>query len=562
MAKAKYYVPDDRPWFKYYPEDVPHHLDYPEIPLYQFLDDSAEKNPDKTALVFYGKEMTYKELKELSDRFASALQKLGIQKGDRVLFLLPNCPQFVIGFYGTMKAGAIPVPLNPLYTEEELRYFFKDAEPRVIVALDMFYEKIKEAEKVTPQLERIVITNITDYFPTPKRILGKLFGKIKSFKCKGSTKFKDFLNVSSHYNEVKINPEEDIATILYTGGTTGEPKGVMLSHFNIVSNVIGIDLWSKSIKFESLLIVVPFFHIYGIQAGLSFGFLRKARIFLLPKFRTQETMETIQKYKINYFLGVPAIYSAFWKYYRKNPQKYNLSSLTLSPSGTTSISSYLWEKIKKMAPFASVLEAYGLTETSPVVSIDSPAKNYIKKTGSVGIPFFDTEIKIIDPETQKELSSNQSGEIVVRGPQVFKGYWRKTQKTKEVLKKDGWFYTKDIGRMDEEGILYIEGRMDDMINVRGEKVWPREVERVLESHPKVQEVAVIGIKDEYLGQAPKAYVVLKEDYHSSEKELIDFCKDKLAPHKVPRMIEFVEKLPKSRLGKTQHYKLRERENKK
>jgi len=561
MAKADYYVPDDRPWFKYYPEGIPHHLDYPEVPLYQFLDDSAEKYPDKVALIFYGKEITYKELKELSDRFASALQNLGIQKGDRVAFLLPNCPQFVIGFYGTMKAGAIPVPLNPLYTGEELKYFFKDAEPRVMVVLDTFYEKVKEAEKVTPQLERIIITNIADYFSIPKRILGKLFGKIKTFKCEDSIKFKNFLNVPSRYNPVEINQKEDTAIILYTGGTTGEPKGVMLSHFNVISNTFALDKWLKKVKFESAIIVVPFFHIYAISAVFSLGVLRGIKFVLLPKFKTEETIQIIQKYKINYFPGVPAMYAAFWKYYQKKRQHSFLESLTLCGSGTTSISSYLLEKIKKMAPQSFLVEGYGLSETSPLLSIDSLSNKYKKKIGSVGIPFVDTDMRIIDPETKRELPLNQPGEIIVRGPQVFKGYWKKLEKTKEVL-RNGWFHTKDIGRFDKDGMLYIEGRLDDMINVRGEKVWPREVEKVLESHPKVQEVAVIGVKDDYYGQAVKAYVVLKKDYQSSEKELVEFCKGKLAPHKVPGMVEFIESLPKSHLGKTLHYKLRKREDKK
>jgi len=557
MAKADYYVPDDRPWFKHYPEGVPHHLDYPEIALYHFLDETAKKHPDKVALVFYGKEITYKELKELSDRFAHALQDLGIQKGDRVIFLLPDCPQFPIGFLGTIKAGAIPVPLNPLYTGEELRYFFKDLEPRVVVTLDIFYEKVKEGEKATSQIEKIIVTNIADYFPSFKKILGKIFGKIKSSRCPGSLKFKEFLKVSPAYNEVEINPKKMIATIVYTGGTTGEPKGVMLTHFNIVSNVIGMDEWAKAIKTESFLVVVPFFHIYGIGPALCYGFLRGAKIVLLPKFHTRETIETIRKYNIDYFLGVPAMYAALWKYFQKNPQKDSLSSLTLCSSGTTSISSYLWEKIKKFAPNTIIIEAYGLSETSPVAVIDSTSKDYVKKTGSVGVPFFDTDAKIVHPITKEDLPPGQSGEIVVKGPQVFKGYWKKEERTKEVL-KDGWLYTKDIGKMDKDGIFYVEGRMDDMINIRGEKVWPREVERVLEQHPKVQEVAVIGVQDDYYGQAIKACVVLKKDCQSSEKELIDFCKEKLASHKIPHMLEFFEELPKSHLGKILHYKLREK----
>jgi len=561
MAKADYYVPDERPWFKYYPKGVPHHLDYPEVPLYQFLDDSAEKHPDNIALVFYGKEITYKELKELSDKFANALQNLGIQKGDRVAFLLPNCPQFVIGFYGTMKAGAVPVPLNPLYTGEELKYFFKDAEPRIMLTLDVFYEKVKQGAEVTPQIEKIIVTNIADYFPPTKRILGKLLGKIKSPECEDSLKFKEFLNISPDYNKIEINPKEDLAVILYTGGTTGEPKGVMLSHFNIVSNAFALNKWLKKVKFKSAVIVVPFFHIYAISSVLSLGVLRNIKFVLLPKFKTEETIQTIQKYKINYFPGVPAMYAAFWKYCQKKHQYSLLESLTLCGSGTTSISSYLLEKISKMAPQSFLDEGYGLSETSPLLSIDSPSNKYKKKIGSVGVPFVDTDVKIIDSQNGRELLPNQTGEIVTKGPQIFRDYWKKPEKTKEVL-KDGWFHTKDIGKMDKDGIFYIEGRLDNMINIRGEKVWPREIERVLEANPKVQDVAVIGVKDDYYGQTIKACIVLKEGFQLSEKELVDFCKNKLTPYKIPRMVEFFKELPKTHLGKILHYKLRVRENNK
>ena len=561
MAKANYYVPNNRPWFKYYPEGVSHHLDYPEIPLYELLDSSAEKYPNNTALVFYGKEITYKKLKELSDRFAHSLQSLGIQKGDRVAFLMPNCPQFVIGFYGTMKTGAIPVPLNPLYTGEELKYFFKDAEPRIILTLDIFYEKVKEAEKVTPQIEKIITANIADYFPALKRILGKLAGKIKSPKCEGSLSFEEFLNISPDYNKIIINPKEDLAVILYTGGTTGKPKGVMLSHFNVVSNAFALNKLFTKVKFDSTVIVVPFFHIYAINAILSWGFLRNIKFVLLPKFKTEEVINIIKKYKINYFPGVPAMYAAFWKYYQKKPQTPFLKSVTLCGGGSTSISSYLWKKIGIIAPSALLTEGYGLSETSPLLSIDSPSNKYEKKIGSAGIPFIDTDVKIVDPETKIELPPNQPGEIIAKGPQVFKGYWKKPEKTKETL-KDGWIYTKDIGRIDKNGIFYVEGRLDDMINVRGEKVWPREVEMVLEQNLKIQEVAVIGIKDDYYGQAIKACVVLKDEAQSSEKELINFCKDKLSPHKIPHMVEFFKVLPKTHLGKISHHELRVREDNK
>jgi len=326
MAKAEYCVPDDRPWFKFYPEGVPHRLDYPELPLHRFLDDSAEKCPDKPALIFYGKEISYRELKELSDKFANALQGFGIQKGDRIFLLLPNCPQFVIAFYGAMKAGAIPIPFNPLYSAEELKYFFHDAAPRIVLTLDTFYDKVEEAAKVTPQIERILVTSIADYFPSFQRTIGKLLGKIPSPKCPNAVSFLDFIKESEpKYNPVSINPREDVAVIIYTGGTTGEPKGVMLTHFNIASNIAAGDciLNEEKIKASVWLTSVPFFHIYGIGPALQWGIVRQAAVILLPKFSPKEAIGLIRKYKVDYFPGIPAMYSAFLKYYEKTKRTYS-----------------------------------------------------------------------------------------------------------------------------------------------------------------------------------------------------------------------------------------------
>jgi long-chain acyl-CoA synthetase len=559
MAKAEYYVPDDRPWFKFYPEGVPHHLDYPEIPLYQFLDDSAEKYPHKTALVFYGKEITYQELKELSDKFANALQGLGIQKGDRVFFLLPNCPQFVIAFYGTMKAGAIPVPFNPLYSAEELKYFFHDAEPRIVLALDAFYDKVEEAAKVTPQIEKIIVTSIADYFPSFQRTMGKLLGKIPSPQCPNALHFLDFIKESEpKYNPVKIDPKDDVAIMLYTSGTTGEPKGGMLTNFNVNAHVMSTSQLFKDIELDSVFFGMPNFHIYGIASIISWSIFRGMKIIIVPNIHIKELSDLINKKNINFLPLVPAIYSGLCNYAEK--QNIIFKSVKLALCGSSPLSPYLLERLKKIFPNAFFMEGYGLTEASSAIIADVPFKGYTKKVNSVGIPFFDTDAKIIDFETKQELLINQLGELILKGPQIFKGYWKKPEKTKEVL-KDGWFYTKDIGRMDEDGIFYIEGRLDDMINVRGEKVWPEEVEKVLESHPKVREAAVIGVADDYYGQAIKACVVLKEGQEATKEELIEFCKDKLAPYKVPHIIEFFNELPKSNLGKTLHYKLKEQGNK-
>ncbi len=550
----------EKTWFKLYPEGFPKTLDYPNKRLDSPLEETANETPGKTALVFFDKKINYRELNKLSNQFACALQEKGIKKGDRVLFLLPNCPQVIIGFYGALKIGAIPIPLNPLYTARELKYFFKDAEPRIVVTLDKFYDKAKEAEEVTPQIEQLVVTNIADYFPTVKKILGKLMRKIETFDWDKGVSFKDFLSSDEDYNKVDINTKKDTAVMIYTGGTTGKPKGVMLTHFNIMSNAFAlVDNWIKKIEMTSALMIVPFFHIYGINVVLNWMVKRKGKIVLVPKFNTKETIDLIQKYNIDYLPGVPAIYSAIWKYYQDHPEIEPFKSVKLCASGTTSISSYLWEKLGTMTPNSYVVEGYGLSETSPLLLVDPITSKYKKEVGAVGIPIFDTKIKIVNPDTEEECEVGEAGEILAKGPQVFKGYWKKEDKTEEVFTEEGWFRTGDVGRKNEKGIFFIEGRLDNMINVRGEKVWPREVEKVLEDHPKIREVAVVGVQDNYYGQTIKAFVSLREGDPPSEKDIIAYCKDKLISYKVPQMVEFINELPKSKMRKIQHHKLREKE---
>jgi len=559
MPKTDYYVPDNRLWFKLYDEGVGRHLDYPEVPLYAFLDKAAKEHPENIALSYFGTEISYKDYKDLVDRFAHALQKNGIQKGDRVIIMAINCPQVVISIFGTIKAGAIPVPLNPLYTAKELEYFFKDIEPRIIVTPDNFYYNVLEASKVTPSLEKIISTNISDYFPFFKKYIARILGKVRVVKCEEATDFKDFIDTSPEYNEVKIDPKEDLALIVYTGGTTDEPKGVMLTHYNITANIVNFEEWFKNIKVESCVLVVPLFHIYGSGPIINFMNSRAGKIVMLPKFHTEETIKELQKHKINGLFCVPAIYAAFVKYYQEHPNEPKLINVNFCTSGSTSISSYVWQGLQKIVPNAFLIEGYGSSETCPAVIMDPADNKYDKRMNSVGVPLPDVDVKIDDLITGEELPPNSSGEIVIRGPSVFKGYWRKPEKTNSVL-KNGWFYTNDIGRMDQDGVFYIEGRKDDMINVRGEKVWPREVEAVLEQNPKVLDVAVIGVASDYYGQAIKACIVLKHGYDSSEKEIIEYCKEKIIPYKVPHMVEFFKELPKSNLGKTIHSQLRKREN--
>lgn len=570
MSKADYQVPDSRPWFKLYGRDVSKHLDYPNVTLNHFIDEAAAEHPEKVALSFYGTNITYREYKDLVDKFCHALMVNGIQKGDRIIIMAVNCPQTIVAIMGTMKAGAIPVPLNPLYTPKELEYFFKDLQPRMVVTLDNFYGNVTLAAQVTPQVEKIISTNISDYFPPMKRVLARALKKVEVFNCHEAIDFKSFLEMAPHYapdedvkreekkTEVKIDPEEDVALIVYTGGTTGEPKGVCLTHANIIANVMAVEEWFKHVAVDSLLLVVPLFHIYGSGPIINFAHSKARKLVILPKFHTKETIKALQSEKVSGLFCVPAIYAAFAKYYQDNPKEPKLTDVTFCGSGSTSISSYTWKNLQEIIPNSYLVEGYGLSETCPAIIIDPATKEYEKDFGSVGVPYSDIDAKIVDLETGEEVPCGASGEIVVRGPSIFKEYWNKPEKTKQVL-KDGWFHTGDIGRMNKDGVFYIEGRKDDMINVRGEKVWPREVEQVLEQHPKVLDVAVIGVPSDYYGQAVKACVVLKKGETAAESDLMEFARQSLVPHKVPAMIEFFDELPKSNIGKTLHSVLRRRE---
>jgi long-chain acyl-CoA synthetase len=552
-----FYIEGDRPWFNLYPENSPKNLAYPEVPVFHYIDKHAAESPDSIALTFYDRDISYKEFKDLTDRFARALQEYGIQRGDRVMILAVNCPQNIISIYGCAKAGAVPVALNPLYTAKELEYFFKDIEPRLVITPDAFYANAVEAAKSTPQIERVITFNLSDYFSPIKKVLARLLKKIEVIKCPGSIDFNEFLKVSPEYNHPEIDVFNDPALIVYTGGTTGEPKGVVVTHYNMVSNAYGIHYWYNDyVGPKSFLLVVPIFHIYGAGLIMNWPFINKGRLVIFPKFHTKEIIDAIKKYRIDGLFGVPAIFSALINYFKENPKEKPLDFVKLVTSGSAPISAYTWQQGKETFPKASLIEGYGLSETCSVFLVDPLSKKYTKGAGMVGIPLLNMDVRIVDPHTNEELPVGESGEIVTKGPIIFKEYWRKPEKTAEAM-QNGWFHTKDIGRINNEGAFSIEGRLDDMINVRGEKVWPREVEKVLEENPKVQEVAVIGVKDDYYGEKIKACVALKSNEKATEKELIDFCRAKLSPQKIPHMIEFYKELPKSNLGKILHYKLRQ-----
>ncbi len=559
---------EPRIWTKNYDPDVPKSLSIPVKPLYSILDESAEKYGGHTAVIFYGKKITYSELLELSKRFAKALQEeMGIGKGDTVALVLPNSPQFIIAYYGALRIGATVSPANPLYTPRELRHHFTTSEAKVVVALDIFKDKVEEAAEDT-QVERIVYTGVEDYLPS----LAKLVYSMKTKKPKiiyddrRTYSFKQLVqrNPPTGLREPKIDPKEDIAALMFTGGTTGVPKAAMLTHYNILSNVYQIDAWWKPGRkaVDRLIAVLPWFHIYGQTAVLHLGIFRAATLIVYARFDLERIMKDIAKYKANIFHGVPTIYSLIVNH--PKVEKFNLRSLEVCISGAAPLPVAVAEKFEKLTG-AKLREGYGLTETSPVTHVNPIYGKY--KYGSIGLPVPETLAAIADMEKPVLLPPGEIGELVISGPQVMKGYYKRPEENRKVFFEccgRRWLRTGDVAKMDEEGYFYIVERAKDVIKYKGYSVFPREIEEVLYRHECVAEAAVIGVPDPTVGERIKAFVVLKPECKGKikEEDIVNFAREYLAPYKVPKEVEFRDELPKSAAGKILRRLLREEELKK
>ncbi|WP_339173122.1 long-chain-fatty-acid--CoA ligase [Anoxybacillus sp. FSL W8-1294] len=555
----------EKPWLALYPQQVPHSIDYPRKPLQQFLREAAEQFPQKTAIHFLGKELTYKEIYEQAIKLASYLQQLGLQKGDRVSIMLPNCPQAVISYYAILFAGGIVVQTNPLYTERELEYQLNDSGAKVIISLDLLYPRITKVKAHT-KIEHVIITSIKDYLPFPKNVLypfvqKKQTGMIVRVKHEGDCHlFTKALSLASgKVKETDVDPIEDIALLQYTGGTTGFPKAAMLTHYNLTANTFMCAKWMYKCERgnESILGVLPFFHVYGMTAVMNLSIMEGYKMILLPKFDVETTLKTIEKQRPTLFPGAPTIYIALLNH--PNLKKYDLSSIKICISGSAPLPVEVQEQFETVTG-GKIVEGYGLTEASPVTH-----SNFIwdgkRIKGSIGVPWPDTEAMIVSLETGEKANVNEIGEIVVRGPQVMKGYWNRPEETAATL-RDGWLYTGDLGYMNEEGYFFVVDRKKDMIIASGYNVYPREVEEVLYEHPKVQEAVVIGVPDVYRGETVKAFIVLKEGEQCTEEELDQFMRSKLAAYKVPRIYEFRKELPKTAVGKILRRTLVEEEKEK
>ncbi len=553
----------EHPWTKFYEAGVPVKLAYPDTTLGNILAQTAEKFPGHTALLFHGTTITYAELDRLTNRFARALTGLGVKKGDRVALMLPNVPQMVIAYYGTLRNGAIAVATNPLYHEHELEVQLKDSGAETLVAVDMFYPVIAPVLPKT-RVKKLILCGIKDYLPFPLNLLYPIKARIEKqwVSVKRVPPVYDFLSLINASPATPVDADvspDDTAILQYTGGTTGIPKGAILTHRNLVVNAVQHRAWLtvRSEGKERVLAVLPFFHVYGMTTAMNLGVLIGAEIILIPRFHTREVLESINKYRPTVFPGIQAMYLAIGNY--PKIRKYDLTSIKAAISGAGPLMREVQERFEHLTK-ARIVEGYGLSEASPVTHCNPLFGK--RKIGSIGLPFPDTEAKIVDIETgEQEMPVGETGELVVKGPQVMKGYWNKPEETVQAL-RGGWLHTGDIARMDEDGYFSIVDRIKDMIKTVGENVYPREVEEVLFTHPKVQDVVVVGIPEEFKGEKIKAYIVLKEGMSASADEMIQYCREVLSKFKVPKEIEFREQLPKTLVGKVLRRVLRNEEMKK
>lgn len=514
----------DRPWLQHVPEGNPKVINIPEISLSQMFEESVRKYADHTAITFFNQIYTYKQLHHLINNVASSLHHMGVKKGDRVALMLPNCPQYPIGYYAALKCGATIVQINPMYKSSELLYVLNDSEANVLIVLDKLLPIIDKVKEQTS------IRTVIDVSFESDCIFNALLK-----------------NIDYSIPSTSILPKEDIAVLQYTGGTTGRSKGAMLTHYNLVANLIqtyGISKTRMELGGERLLAISPLFHVYGMTSCMNLSFYTGGNLILVPKFEVEQTIKIIEQTKPTIFLGVPTMYIALLNYQKEH--SIDFSGFNTCVSGSAPLPVEIIQQFNKIN-HQTIAEGYGLSEASPVTH-QNPIDG-LQKEGSIGIPIPNTDAKIVDLATgEKTLTIGEVGELVIKGPQIMKGYWKMPEETEQVLRND-WLYTGDLAKMDEDGYFYIVGRNKEMIIASGYNIYPIEIEDVIYTHPKILEAAVIGVPDAYRGETVKAVVVLKENEQLAEEELIQFCRERLASYKVPRTVSFIKELPKTAVGK-------------
>ncbi len=552
---------EERLWHKSYADGVPWSIDYEKMTVSQGLARSAKDFPDQVALNYMGARITYSKLDEMVNRFARALIDLGIKEGDKVATIMPNIPQMIIANMAVFRIGAVAVLNNPLYTERELQYQLDDSDSVIAITLTLLVPRI---EKIMPEtkVEKVIGCQINAYLPFPKKQLFPLVRKAMYRKIEPTDKVLRFEDLIKAYPADPVEEKgewEELSTIIYTGGTTGVSKGVMLSHKNISVNVQQFAAWFPDIDRGGISLVgtFPVFHAAGFTTVQNFFTWQAWEHCMIPRPDPKGVIEILKRDKPDYLPGVPTIFVGLLA--EPEFREMDLSFVKGFFSGAAPLAADTIRDLKELTG-ATILEVYGQTETAPITTV-TPWGGEIKP-GTVGIPVPDTDIKIMDLETgEKELPQGEMGEIVIKGPQNMMGYYKKPEETAQTL-KDGWVYTGDIGFFDGDGYLTIVDRKKDMIIAGGYNIYPVEIDSVLFDHPKILEACAVGVPDEYRGETLKAFIVTKEGETLTEEEVITYCKETLAPYKIPKTVEFVSELPKSIVGKILRRELRDQEMKK
>ncbi len=551
----------ERIWYKSYQPDVPRELDFELITMPEALARSARNFPDTVALIYMGKRITYRGLEGLVNSFARALTGLGVTRGDKVAMLLPNIPQLVIANYATFRIGAVASMNNPLYTERELSHQLDDSDARVLITLDLLLPRVLKIQSKT-KIESIIACHINDYLPFPKKQLFPHVKKQMYRKIEPHRGVYEFLDLVGRYPSTPVANAaawEEVGALIYTGGTTGASKGVMLTHANMSCNVQQLRHWFYDLKEgqEGMLAIFPFFHSAGFTGIQNLCIYSASTDVLVPRPEPGVIIELLKKFRPTYLPGVPTIFVGLLN--DKRFTGMDLSFIKGFIAGAAPLSGETINQLKTLTG-GDIINVYGLTEITPMGTA-SPWRGNVKP-GTVGVPLPGTDVKIVDvDDASREMKLGEPGEIVFKGPQVMKGYYNKPEETAAVL-KDSWLYTGDIGFLDEDGYLTIVDRKKDMIVASGYNIFPQEIDEVLFEHPKILEACTIGVPDDYRGEAPKAYVVLRQGENLEREEVIAYCKQKLASYKVPRQIEFIEELPKSAVGKILRRELKELDRKK
>lgn len=560
----------EKAWHRNYDSGVPRSLEpYPDLTLLDYLRQNAASAPNSPALLFKGARITYSELERWSDRFASSLIRFGVGRGDRVAIALPNCPQFMIAELGTWKAGAVACPLNPTYTDRELEDAFNAGGSKIAVVLNRYYSRVKGVQPRTA-LERIIATGIKDYLPFRLRIAYTLAREKKEGERislgAGDSRFKSMI-LRGAFAPLPIQSAkpEDPAVILMSGGTTGTPKGVVGSHKGMVTAGLQLRAWLKSAMHEwtdTIMVPLPLFHTYANTGVQSLALINHNPLSLTPNPREpREVLEEINQVKPAFICAVPTLLNALLSHSMTKTGKVNWKSVKLCFSGAAALMSDTLQRFEELTG-GVIVEGYSLTEAQMAVLANPVAG--VKKAGSVGMPLPDVEVIIVDADDgETRLQSGESGEIVLKAPQLMQGYWQRPDETREMIRLsdngDRLLYTGDLGYLDEDGYLFIVDRKKDLIKTSGYQVWPREIEEVISSHPAVHEVGVAGVPDKMRGEKAKAWIVLNDGATLTESEVKSWCRERLAPYKVPAKFEFVADLPKTQVGKVLRRALRETE---